>query len=497
MTRTSPRWPMQVGAFVRKELSDIVRQPRTLLVMVLGPFAIMAAFGIGYRETTPPLRTVFVVPAGSPFAEQVDRYADSFSSLVELRGTLDDQAEADRLLREGDVDVVVAFPADPLGSVLSGERAELTVTHTRLDPIERTAILFVSQIAVDEVNAQVLARVIDAGQEESSGAAELLDRAGVDVDTARAGTADDATRTRLVATLDSISLLAGSLGALGTTADAGEEGPQAAYATELRRAAARLDAVLAADPVDAAAVNGALDAVDALLADDRIASLLDVDAEVIVRPLERSVELAVDDVDDVTDWYAPAAVVLLLQQFGIAFAALAFVRERQLGIEEVYRIAPVGGSSSVIGKYVAYLTVGATIGAALTALVVATLGVPMVGGVGRIAGAMALTLVASIGLGFVISLVSSSDAQAVQYTMLVLLASLFFSGFFLSLDQMQGAARWISYLLPVSYGMRLLRDVMLRGAGLEFERVVGLASYGAALFVIALLGARRRMGRAS
>lgn len=486
------RWPMQVSAFVRKELFDIARQPRTLLVMVLGPFAIMAAFGIGYRETAPALRTVFVVPPDSPFAEQVDRYAESFDDLVDLRGTLHDEAEADHLLREGDVDVVVSFPDDPLGSVLGGERAMLTVRHTRLDPIEQTAIYFVSQIAVDEVNAQVLARIIRTGQDESAGAAELLDAAQIDAATLRASATDEQARTRIVGTIESLSLLAGSLGSLESG-----DAPHAAYATELRRAGATLDAALAADPVDAAAVGTALDRVDTLLADPRLTDVLDVDAQVIARPLDRSVELAVDDVDDVTDWYAPAAVVLLLQQFGIAFPALAFVRERLLGIEEVYRIAPVGGSSSVLGKYVAYLVVGSVIGAALAALVVLTLGVPLAGATADIAVAMGLTLFASIGLGFAISLLATSDSQAVQYTMLVLLASLFFSGFFLSLDQMQGIARWISYLLPVSYGMRLLRDVMLRGAGLEMERVAGLAAYGAALFVIALLGAGRRMAHAS
>ncbi len=488
------RWPMQVSAFVRKELSDIVRQPRTLVVMVLGPFAVMAAFGVGYRETAPALRTVFVVPAGSPFAEQVERYAESFDDLVELEATVDDQAVADRLLREGDIDVAVTFPADPLGTILDGEPAMLTVRHTRLDPIERTAISFVSQIAVDEVNAQVLARIIGAGQEQSAGAVELLEAAQIDAATLRSSVTDDDARGRIVGTIESLSLLAASLGSLAPP-DAATG--HAEYAVQLRRAGAALDASLAANPVEPAAVSAALDRIDVLLADPRVTDLLDVDAQVVARPLERSIELAVAEVDDVTDWYAPAAVVLLLQQFGVAFAGLAFVRERLLGIEEVYRIAPVGGSSSVIGKYLAHLGVGVTIGAALTALVVLTLGVPIAGSAADIAVVMGLTLFASIGLGVAISLLATSDSQAVQYSMLVLLASLFFSGFFLSLDQMQGVARWLSYLLPVSYGMRLLRDVMLRGDGLEPARLAGLAGYGAALFLVALLGAGRRMAHAS
>jgi ABC-2 type transport system permease protein len=77
--------------------------------------------------------------------------------------------------------------------------------------------------------------------------------------------------------------------------------------------------------------------------------------------------------------------------------------------------------------------------------------------------------------------------------MILLLASLFFSGFFLSIGSMEGPAVWVGWLLPVTYGMQLLRDVMLRGAPLDRDLVLGLAAYGVAMFTLAVLGARRRM----
>ncbi|HZG96284.1 MAG TPA: ABC transporter permease, partial [Mycobacteriales bacterium] len=113
--------------------------------------------------------------------------------------------------------------------------------------------------------------------------------------------------------------------------------------------------------------------------------------------------------------------------------------------------------------------------------------------VGEVVLAMGLSLFASIGVGFVISLASASDAQAVQYTLIVLLASLFFSGFFLSIGQLGGAAQWAGYLLPVTYGMNLLRDVMLRGADLDRTVTLQLLAYGVVMFALALWGTRRRM----
>jgi ABC-2 type transport system permease protein len=244
---------------------------------------------------------------------------------------------------------------------------------------------------------------------------------------------------------------------LGEGSDAGQ------FATQVQDALAQVRTGVAGGDD----VGPALDLLDQRLTEGATTyrELLSVDPHVLVKPLDRQVQLGVPGIDHPADWYAPAAVILMLQQFGVAFAAMSFVRERQLGIDDVYRVAPVGPGGSLLGKYLAYVIVGAVIAAATAALVVGALDVPVAGAAGDLLTVMVLTLVASIGLGFIISLLSRSEAQAVQYTMIVLLASLFFSGFFLSLGQMRPPVSWIQYLLPVSSGMQMLRDVMLRGAG--------------------------------
>ena len=159
--------------------------------------------------------------------------------------------------------------------------------------------------------------------------------------------------------------------------------------------------------------------------------LLAVDAEVLVQPFAGEVESIVPGQRTFTDYYAPAAIVLLLQQFGVAFAALSFVRERQLGAAELFRVAPVEPRQVVVGKYVGHLVIGGLVSAALVALVRWVLDVPLLGSAGDLAVSLALVVLASVGLGFLVSLTSRTDMQAVLSTMLILLATLFFSGFFL------------------------------------------------------------------
>jgi ABC-2 type transport system permease protein len=490
---------LQVAAFVRKEALEIVRQPRLLLTLVFGPFLIMAVFGLGYRDTPDPMKTIFVAPKGSPLLDQAQTYAKDAGPFVTLVGVTNDPTAARQRLMDGDVDLVVSFPDDPLSTVLDGQQATIRVVHTRLDPIQRTAISFASRLAIDQINGQILAQIVEGGQglarpaseafSLATGAISSLDQAISTQDQAGA----DAALADLEDAVARLSLSARAVDAaserlMGDRASATDDVTGAI--AELRHDVEDLRSNLQAQDVNTrlARIRELLDTVN-----QRYDQLTAVDPGVLVRPFRSEVELAVHDVGKVTDWYAPAAVILMLQQFGVAFGALTFVRERQLGITDIFRVAPINATETLLGKYLAYLVVGGGIGAVLTALVVVGLDVPMAATAGDVAIVMGLTLFASIGLGFVISLTSANDAQAVQYTMILLLASLFFSGFFLSVGQMEGLARYLGWLLPVTYGMQLLRDVMLRGARPDRYLIAGLTAYGLATFVLALVGTRRRL----
>ena len=215
----------------------------------------------------------------------------------------------------------------------------------------------------------------------------------------------------------------------------------------------------------------------------------------LVRPLVVDVETTATGVRRVTDFYAPSTVVLLLQHVAVSFGALSMVRERRLGITEVFAVSPASAGSILAGKYLGYLAIGGVVGAALVGLVRLALDVPILGSAAWLALVLALVTVAAVGLGLVVSLVSQSDTQAVQYAMLVLLASLFFSGFFLSLEQLDPAVRTLSWLLPVTYGISGVQDVMLRGIAPDGVELAWLGVYGAAAYVVSWLLTRRTVAR--
>ncbi len=55
------RGTIRASAFLRKEIFDILRQPRLIFALVLGPFIILFLFGMGYHSQPPNLRTLIVV----------------------------------------------------------------------------------------------------------------------------------------------------------------------------------------------------------------------------------------------------------------------------------------------------------------------------------------------------------------------------------------------------------------------------------------------------
>jgi len=188
-----------------------------------------------------------------------------------------------------------------------------------------------------------------------------------------------------------------------------------------------------------------------------------IDSQVLVSPF-RSETLSITDVSlGPTDFFVPAVIALLLQHIAVTLTGLSIVRERQDGPLELFRASPVSAFQALVGKFIGYLILTAVIGAILTALVVFGLGVPMLGNWGYYALVVLALLCASLSLGFFLSLLARTDSQAIQYAMLLLLASIFFSGFFLALYRLWEPVRAVSWALPVTYGINLLQSVMLRG----------------------------------
>jgi ABC-2 type transport system permease protein len=222
-----------------------------------------------------------------------------------------------------------------------------------------------------------------------------------------------------------------------------------------------------------------------------------ISPQVIAAPTRADLRNLAPISPNVVAFFAPAVLALVLQHMGVTLTALSLVRERLSGAMDIFRVAPVRALEILVGKYLAYLFFNLSIAAAISFLLVGVLHVPLLSPPGEMAWVIVLLSFAAVGLGLLISTIVDSERQAVQLSMLVLLASVFFSGFVLPLDQFITPLRIAAYSLPVTHGIQLLQDFMLRGgtnAGWELEV---LAVIGVVLFLLTSFTVRRNLRSAT
>ncbi len=472
---------IQCSAFVRKELAEIIRQPRLILLLIVGPFALLVLFGMGYRSENLGLRTMFVGPPDSFYEEAIAKYEDVLERFVDPRGYTSDESSAREALADDELDVVVVFPEDPLSQVLAGEHAVIEVLHNKIDPIQTTAVRIASQLAVQEVNASVLTAVVAESQTALRPADELvavLSDAASELGKGAATTDPQLVASQADSVVDAVDevtrLIEGSnlvLDRLGA-GDDGETGDLLARLADIRSQALELRDTESGDvSAQATTLASEIETVSEV-----IPSVTALDPAVLVQPFESDVATVVPVAIKPADFFTPSSLALLVQHLAITFAALSLVRDRELGLFELLRVGPLSSVEIIVGKTIAYLLVGLVVGVGLLAAAVTILDVPLAGSQGAAVIAIALVLLASLSLGLLISLVSGSETQAVQWSMLTLLAGLFFSGFFLDLDGLLYPVKALSWFLPVTYGIRLLQDVMLRGVDPAPIDIAGLGA---------------------
>ena len=482
----------RIWAFVRKEIISVLRQPRLVVTLILGPFLILVLFGVGYRDRPPAFRTELVLPSEQAQLASEDM-GEAFGSGIEVVGTSTDVEAARERLRSGEVDLLIIAPSDALLTIEQGERAEFLISHRKVDPVIRATIDLLSRLSIDEINRRIVARVIDRAQ----AGAEVVDE-GVGELQAIAG--------ELVAALEGgdrqrAEELKGDLGSrLGeaeqrTASDDLYDVVAEALGTAEDDVSTLEDDVSQLDVDDPAALDR-MRQVERAIAEleTQLDQARGLEPDVLASPFAAEVEELALLPATLAAFYAPGALALLIQHLAVTFAALSLVRERELGLAEVFRVSPLGVSEVLIGKYLAFTLLAGSVAAVLTGALLAfgaSLGDPW-----AYAGTILLVILGSLGLGFLVSAVAQTDTQAVQYSMIVLLVSIFFTGFVLALDQLILPVRVISFLLPATYGIIALHDLMFRAVEVHPFIWGGLGAYVAALAVVAWWAIRKDVAEA-
>jgi ABC-2 type transport system permease protein len=194
----------------------------------------------------------------------------------------------------------------------------------------------------------------------------------------------------------------------------------------------------------------------------------------------------------------PGLLGLILVFIGTIATALGVVRERQAGTMEQLAVMPFRPRDVFLGKIAPYLLLAAVDMAVVVAAGLLVFNVPFRGSVLAFALGAVLFLFVTLGIGVLISTVSQTQGQAIQLAMMTLLPQILLSGFIFPLYSIAAGIRWIGYVLPLTYFVRIARGIMVRGApvsSLWFSFLM-LAVLGTLVFSLSVLRFRRDLAPA-
>jgi ABC-2 type transport system permease protein len=225
--------------------------------------------------------------------------------------------------------------------------------------------------------------------------------------------------------------------------------------------------LIAADASDPVAAGGALSAIERV-ASQAFAPEFEGALSFLARappPYEIVVHRRYNPAGVTSFNIVPALLGVILTMTMVLVTSIALTRETERGTMENLLATPVRPLEVMIGKTTPYIGIGA-IQVAIV-LVVATLlfQIPFMGSLSAFLLATTVFIFANLMLGYLISTLARTQMQAMQMTFFIFLPSMLLSGFMFPFRAMPGWAQAIGETLPITHFLRIVREIVLKGAG--------------------------------
>lgn len=194
-------------------------------------------------------------------------------------------------------------------------------------------------------------------------------------------------------------------------------------------------------------------------------------------------------------YVVPGLIGVLLTMTMVMLTAMAIARERERGTLEALIVSPAGRVEIVVGKIIPYIGIGYV---QITLILLAGrlfFHVPLLGSLWLLYLLSSLFIAASLAVGLLFSTIARTQQQAMQMAFFFLLPNILLSGFMFPFEAMPAPARALSQALPLTHFLRIVRRILLQGAGMADVdgEVVWLAAIMLLITVTASLRFRKKL----
>jgi ABC-2 type transport system permease protein len=188
-------------------------------------------------------------------------------------------------------------------------------------------------------------------------------------------------------------------------------------------------------------------------------------------------------------FFVPGVIGSLTLVLVITLTAFAVVREREIGTLEQIMVTPIRPVEFILGKTLPFFLIG-IFDVSLIALV-GTLWfqVPFRGHLSVLFTGAVLFLFCMLGVGLLISTISSTQQQAMVTAFFFIMPAIVFSGFGFPISTMPQWLQYMTYLSPLRYFLIVLRATYLKGVGMDilWPQMAAMAGLSIALLGLAIL----------
>jgi ribosome-dependent ATPase len=214
-----------------------------------------------------------------------------------------------------------------------------------------------------------------------------------------------------------------------------------------------------------------------------------------VLPIETRTRLLYNPDLESSHFFVPGLVGIILQLVTLFLTSFAIVRERELGTLEQMFVTPVGRMGLLLGKLLPYAMIGFVELLIVLTVMIYLFGVPINGSVVLLLTLSMLFMVCSLSLGLLVSTLSKTQLEAVQFAFVIMLPSVLLSGFMFPRSEMPLPIYILTFGIPVTYFIEILRGIVLRGADLMdlIPSIVGLTICGLLVLSLSVLRFQKRL----
>ncbi len=213
------------------------------------------------------------------------------------------------------------------------------------------------------------------------------------------------------------------------------------------------------------------------------------------QPIEMRPRLLYNPNLESSHFFVPGLVGIILQLVTLFLTSFSIVRERELGTLEQLFVTPVGRVGLLLGKLIPYALVGLLETLIVLTVMVYIFGVPIHGSLGLLLSLSSLFVVCALALGLLVSTLARTQLEAMQFAFLLMLPTVLLSGFVFPRAEMPFPIYVISFGIPATYFVEILRGIILRGADFHdlIPQTIGLSVCCVAILTLSLVRFRKQL----